>query len=111
MFINAAQAMPNGGTLKVETAKIKYEDLIQIKISDTGVGIPPENINKLFEPFFTTKKGTGTGLGLSISLSYIKNHNGNILVDSTVNLGTTFTIILPVRQKGKIFLAEEEVIS
>jgi len=111
MFINAAQSMAGGGELKAETAKIKFQELIQIQISDTGVGIPPENLKKIFDPFFTTKKSQGTGLGLSISLSYIKSHGGEISVRSEVGKGTTFSILLPVRQKGRALLKDEEVIS
>ena len=111
MFINAAQAMPKGGTLTVETSKVKFEEKIQINISDTGMGIPRENMNKIFNPFFTTKKSLGTGLGLSISQSYINNHNGSISVRSEENKGTTFSIILPIRQKGKILKSGEEIIT
>jgi PAS domain S-box-containing protein len=111
IFINAAQSMPEGGELKVETSKVKFQDRIQIQSSDTGIGIPPENLKKIFDPFFTTKKSQGTGLGLSISLSYIKNHEGDISVRSEAGKGTTFSILLPVRQKGRMSLKDEEVIS
>jgi two-component system NtrC family sensor kinase len=111
MLINAAQSMPQGGELKVETSKVKFKELIQIEIGDTGVGIPPDNLKKIFDPFFTTKKSQGTGLGLSISLSYIKNHSGDISVQSEVGKGTTFSIVLPIRQKGKILPRDEEVIA
>jgi signal transduction histidine kinase len=111
MFINAVQSMPAGGELRVETSKVKFEDLVQIDISDSGVGIPPENLKKIFDPFFTTKKSQGTGLGLSISLSYIKNHGGDISVRSEVGKGTTFTVVLPTRQKGRIQPKGEEVIA
>ncbi|OGF66877.1 MAG: hypothetical protein A2Y62_01380 [Candidatus Fischerbacteria bacterium RBG_13_37_8] len=103
--------MNNGGELKVITSKIKFEEFIQIDISDSGSGIPPENLKKLFDPFFTTKKSQGTGLGLSISLSYIKNHNGNITVKSQTGQGTNFTILLPIRQKGKTLFTDEEVVT
>jgi PAS domain S-box-containing protein len=111
MFINAAQSMAQGGRLRVETSKVKFQELVQIDISDTGAGIPPDILKKIFDPFFTTKKSLGTGLGLSISLSYIKNHSGEILVRSEVGKGTTFSIVLPVRQKGKVMPKGEEVIS
>jgi PAS domain S-box-containing protein len=111
IFINAAQSMPEGGELKVETSKVKFQDRIQIQSSDTGIGIPQENLKKIFDPFFTTKKSQGTGLGLSISLSYIKNHEGDISVRSEAGKGTTFSILLPVRQKGRMSLKDEEVIS
>lgn len=111
IFINAAQAMPEGGKLRVETSKVKFEDFIQIDIADTGEGISPENLKKIFDPFFTTKKSQGTGLGLSISLSYIKSHNGDIQVKSQPGQGTTFSIILPIRQKGRISGKAEEIIT
>jgi len=110
IFINSAQAMPGGGRLTVTTSKVKFEDYVQIEISDTGIGISPEDQNKIFDPFFTTKKSQGTGLGLSISLSYIKSHNGDIRVQSQPGAGTTITIILPISQKGRPTGKEEEVI-
>ncbi len=111
IIINAAQSMSDGGELKVQTSKVKFKDWIRIDIQDTGKGISPEEQNKIFNPFFTTKKSQGTGLGLSISLSYIKNHNGEITVQSEVGKGTTFSIFLPIRQKGKTFLLDKEMIS
>jgi PAS domain S-box-containing protein len=111
IFTNAAQSMAQGGLLKAATSKVKFQDRIQIQISDSGIGIPPENLKKIFDPFFTTKKSLGTGLGLSISLSYIKNHDGEISARSEVGKGTVFTILLPVRQKGRISPQDEEVIS
>jgi PAS domain S-box-containing protein len=111
MLINAAQSMPGGGDLTVETSKVKFKEEIQIDIRDTGMGILPENLIKIFDPFYTTKKSQGTGLGLSISLSYIKNHSGDIFCRSEVGKGTIFSIVLPVRQKGRIPLKDEEVIA
>jgi PAS domain S-box-containing protein len=111
ILINAAQSMAQGGELKVETSKVKFQDRIRIQISDTGIGIPPENLKKIFDPFFTTKKSLGTGLGLSITLSYIKNHDGEISVQSEVGKGTVLSILLPVRQKGRMFPQDEEIIS
>lgn len=102
IFINAAQAMPDGGKLTVVTRKVKFQELIEIEIMDTGTGIQAEHLKKAFEPFFTTKKGGGTGLGLSISYSYIKNHNGEITISSELNKGTRVTITLPIRQKAKV---------
>lgn len=72
------------------------EDSVEIEISDTGAGIPEENIGKLFDPFFTTKDvGKGTGLGLAISYGIIKEHKGTISVKSELNKGTTFRIKVP----------------
>jgi signal transduction histidine kinase len=94
LLSNAAQAIEGEGTIKVETSQ-DSENLFVI-ISDTGSGIPSDIVNKIFDPFFTTKDvGKGTGLGLSISYSIIKNHNGQINVESEVGKGTTFTLTLP----------------
>lgn len=98
IFINAAQAMPQGGSLQVTTMKVKFEETVEVTVRDSGVGIPQEYVKKVFDPFFTTKKGEGTGLGLSISYSYVKNHDGTITITSEVNKGTTVTIRLPIRQ-------------
>lgn len=75
------------------------QDSVQIKISDNGVGISSENINKIFDPFFTTKEvGEGTGLGLSICFGIVESHQGKIFVDSTLGKGSTFTVELPLAQ-------------
>ncbi|MFQ6104207.1 MAG: ATP-binding protein [Candidatus Glassbacteria bacterium] len=89
---NAKQAMPDGGEVTVSMAVEETE--ISVKISDTGVGINPENIEMLFEPFFTTK-AKGIGLGLSLSKRIIEEHKGRIEVESTEGEGTCFTIHLP----------------
>ena len=68
---------------------------VEINVTDTGCGIPPENLNKIFEPFFTTKGQRGTGLGLSVIWGIIDNHNGSISVESKVGVGTTFSVRLP----------------
>jgi PAS domain S-box-containing protein len=110
LFINAAQAMPQRGELTAETSKVKFQETVRIDITDTGVGIPPENLTKIFDPFFTTKKSQGTGLGLSISLSYVKSHSGDILVESRLGQGTRFSILLPIRQRGKAAAKDEDMI-
>jgi signal transduction histidine kinase len=73
-------------------------DSVEIRIVDTGSGIPPDVLPHVFEPFFTTKRGKGTGLGLSISQTYVRSHDGEIQIDSAPNCGTTVTITLPLRQ-------------
>ena len=93
LVLNAIQAMPNGGVLTVESRL--RSDAIEVKIEDTGVGIPEENRKKLFSPFFTTKKN-GTGLGLAITYRIIENHRGRIDVASEQGKGTTFTVKLPI---------------
>ena len=109
LFINAVDAMPNGGTIRVEVIPEKEKNSVQIKISDNGVGISEESISNIFEPFFTTKKdGQGVGLGLSVVYGIIKKHEGEIFVDSKISQGTTFTIILPTNlQKGKQEITEQ----
>ena len=75
---------------------------IKISVSDTGCGIPPENIEKIFDPFFTTKDvGKGTGIGLSVSYGIIERHGGSIHVHSTVGKGSTFTVWLPLEVNGE----------
>lgn len=92
---NARDAMPEGGTLTVKTNGGK--DNVQIQISDTGIGIREENLDKIFDAFFTTKDGArDAGLGLSVCYGFVKDHGGDIKVESKVGSGTTFTITLPV---------------
>lgn len=95
IVINAIQAMPNGGTLKINTKYNKASNIVQLEIMDTGEGIISENQDKIFEPFFTTKE-KGTGLGLAICSRIVENHKGIIEVNSTQNAGTMFIIKLPV---------------
>jgi two-component system NtrC family sensor kinase len=97
LFLNALEAMPQGGTLRIQTAHAGHR-WVTVAIEDSGVGIQPENIAHLFDPFYTTKP-RGTGLGLSISYDIVAQHGGEILVDSEPSKGTTFTIRLP-SQKG-----------
>jgi len=94
MISNARDAMPDGGTLTVKTGV--ENGMIRIDITDTGVGINPENLSKIFDAFFTTKDSVkGVGLGLSVCYGFIKDHGGDITVKSKLNVGTTFTITLP----------------
>jgi len=100
IIINAQQAMPEGGQLFISTRN--ENDSVGIEFKDTGCGIPEEYKDRIFEPFFTTKMDwKGTGLGLSICYDIIKNHNGNIEVDSRLGKGAVFTIILPVKNGDK----------
>ncbi len=99
IILNAAEAMDGQGKLTVETSS--DEEYVRIKFTDTGCGISEENMKKLFQPFFTTKEtGHGTGLGLSISYGVIRKHKGKINVSSEIGKGSTFTIVLPVREKN-----------
>jgi PAS domain S-box-containing protein len=95
LLVNAAQAIRERGVITIATGV--EGDWVWVAISDTGCGIPPHNMNRIFEPFFTTKPvGSGTGLGLSLSYSIINKHGGRIEVASTPEVGTTFTLRLPV---------------
>jgi two-component system NtrC family sensor kinase len=96
VILNAVQAMPEGGELRVATRICRgplFEG-VEIAFSDTGVGIPMEQIKKIFQPFFTTKE-EGTGLGLAITYGIVREHNGKIEVESAEGRGTTFRIFLP----------------
>jgi PAS domain S-box-containing protein len=101
LFLNAIQAMPNGGELKIEVSPVNpnssegpKQNFIKIVVSDTGKGIPSHLVDRIFDPFFTTKP-KGIGLGLSITYQIIKKHGGTIKVDSQWERGTSFVINLP----------------
>ncbi len=99
LIINAIEAMPQGGRLTVTTWWDESRNLIKASISDTGVGMHPEEQDRVFEFYYTTKED-GTGMGLPIALKIIKDHGGDIDLESRIGLGTTFTVILPVRGEG-----------
>ncbi|MBA2703429.1 MAG: response regulator [Blastocatellia bacterium] len=91
---NAIDAMPVGGQLRIVSSK--NGENVCVEVSDNGAGIPAENVAKIFEPFFTTKEvGKGTGLGLAVCYGILTEHGGSLDVQSTVSVGTTFTISLP----------------
>jgi PAS domain S-box-containing protein len=98
---NAVAAMPGGGTLRIET--LRSGDEVLVRISDTGIGIPEDIMDKIFEPYFTTKP-FGTGLGLTIVFKIVKEHFGDISVSSRIGEGTTVALALPVPQKEKILI-------
>jgi two-component system, NtrC family, sensor kinase len=99
LITNAAQAIEAHGEIVI-TTKVRDDEHVAIAISDTGCGIPEENIGKIRDPFFTTKEvGKGTGLGLSIVDEIIRSHNGQLFVESKVGQGSTFTVVLPIRQR------------
>ena len=121
IILNSIQAMPNGGELTVKTdvgeviklspsgaeteeeeEEAKPEPVIFVEITDTGMGIPDENLKKIFDPFFTTKEVGGTGMGLPITLRIIEDHHGSIRVKSQVGKGTTFLVTLPQTQEEKV---------
>ena len=121
VFVNAWQAMPDGGQLYINTENaildenfVKAYDVrpgkyIEIKITDTGIGMNEETAKRVFDPFFTTKeKGRGTGLGLASAYGIINNHDGIITAESTRGKGTTFKIYLPVSDKTVFEEGQEE---
>lgn len=94
LSLNACEAMADGGTLMIATSN--ENDRVLVEVTDTGVGIKQEHLDKIFEPFFTTKAvGKGTGLGLSVSYGIVQQHGGTLDVESVPRKGTTFIISLP----------------
>ena len=101
LILNARQAMPQGGRLRLDVKENSAEGLAEIRLADTGCGIPKEKLRDIFQPFYTTKSPDeqghgGTGLGLSICRQIIEQHNGRIRVESLVGRGSVFTIKLPL---------------
>jgi signal transduction histidine kinase len=102
LIINARQAMPRGGRLRVEVRENVKVGMVELIVADSGVGIPPERLRLIFEPFYTTKEPDadghgGTGLGLSVCRQIIEQHQGRIRVESLVGKGATFTVKLPIQ--------------
>ncbi len=102
LIINARQAMPRGGKLRIDVRSNHETRMAEIRIVDHGCGIPPEKLRLIFEPFYTTKKPDeqghgGTGLGLSVCRQIIEQHHGRIRVESLVGKGSAFTIKLPLQ--------------
>jgi signal transduction histidine kinase len=108
LCINARDAMPDGGQLLIETANSHLEDTVaaetdlapgdyvEVRVSDTGVGMSPEIMARVFEPFFTTKPlGQGTGLGLSMTYGFVRQTGGQVRIHSIVDVGTTMQLYLP----------------
>ncbi len=107
LMLNAQHAMDKGGVLTVKT-RDAGDGFVEIIVSDTGHGIKKEHLDKIFEPFFTTKPaGKGTGLGLSVSYGIVRDHRGELKVESEVGVGTTFTVRLPTKK----YLQEKGLIS
>ena len=102
LIMNAKHAVGKTGTIKVVTGLNKSAKQFYIQVTDTGYGIEKKNLSRIFDPFFTTKpSGEGTGLGLSVSYGIIKNHSGEILVESKRGKGSTFTVVLPVNSQHR----------
>ena len=103
LFINAIQAMLDGGLLQVRAHLSPDGGWMVIDVTDTGVGIEPEHLSRIFDPFYTTKQvGRGTGLGLSVTYGIVEKHGGHIEVSSRKGEGSTFTVTLPVYQEALI---------
>jgi len=101
IILNAAEALNGEGELTVATRMVPDGESIEIKFTDTGCGIPKENLEKIFDPFFTTKEvGRGTGLGLAVSYGIVARHKGTIDVKSEQGKGTTFIVKLPLKTEG-----------
>lgn len=105
LIINARQAMPHGGRLRIDVRENRTSGMAEVRIADSGVGIAPDQLRQIFEPFFTTKQPDehghgGTGLGLSVCRQIIEQHHGRIRVESVLGKGSTFTIKLPLRGLG-----------
>ena len=99
LFLNAINAMPNGGSMGITVELLGSE--VRIQVTDSGCGISPREIGKIFDPFYTTSMvGQGTGLGLSLCYSIVKQHKGTITVESVEGRGSVFTILLPAGLEG-----------
>jgi PAS domain S-box-containing protein len=120
LIVNARDAMPNGGSLKIMTGNVTLSEkdsassdlppgqYVSTTVQDTGTGMTPEIVSRVFEPFFTTKEiGKGTGLGLSQVYGFVTQSGGHIKVDSTPGQGTKVTMLLPAQETG-IAMSEEE---
>jgi two-component system cell cycle sensor histidine kinase/response regulator CckA len=123
LSLNARDAMPQGGTLSIDVENVVLDEMyaqsnpeakpgyyVLLRVADTGVGIPQENLKTIFEPFFTTKEiGKGTGLGLTSVLQIARNHGGFVSVYSEPNRGTSFTVYLPADPSQSMIEVEESV--
>jgi signal transduction histidine kinase len=97
LVFNAIEAMPEGGTLSIRFELDEVEGKAVVNIMDTGIGIPESEMDHIFDPFFTTKQeGEGTGMGLSIVHGIVRNHGGNVHVNSQEGAGTNFAVVFPV---------------
>ncbi len=101
LFVNAVEAMPGGGKIRVEANASSPDGDLRIQVIDTGLGIAAEDLSHVFEPFYTTKKnGRGVGLGLSVVYGIVERHGGSITVDSVLGMGTIFTMKFALSQSS-----------
>ncbi len=111
LIINAVDAMEGKGTLTLRTTQHPQEKKVILEVSDTGMGIPSENLPQIFEPFFTTKEvGKGTGLGLSTVYGIVRDHGGTIDVRSTLGKGTTFVLTFPAADPRSLEESSDEAL-
>ncbi len=104
LIINAFDAMESRGTLTLKTCRLAEKGKAYLEVTDTGGGIPPENLSKIFDPFFTTKEiGKGTGLGLSMAYGIMEENQGKISIEKTGPEGTTIRLELPEEKVSKKF--------
>ena len=109
LAINARDAMPSGGTLRLSSRQQTGGELVSIEVSDTGQGMDPDIRERVFEPFFTTKTESGSGLGLSIVYGFIKQSGGEIQLESTPGVGTSFILHLPTHEREPIPEGEADI--
>ena len=100
LFLNAIQAMPNGGTLSIES-NVRSLTYICVEVCDTGRGVPEDKLDKIFDPFFTSKE-EGAGMGLAVAYRIVKEHGGEINVDSEIGKGTEFRVWLPIKPERSV---------
>jgi CheY-like chemotaxis protein len=115
LCVNARDAMPQGGVLTIAVDNVRFDEslvsmtpgakvgpYVQLSVTDTGTGIPPDVVDKIFDPFFTTKEpGKGTGLGLSTVIGIVKSHGGFVSVLTKMGVGTTFQVYFPAMPEGQ----------
>jgi signal transduction histidine kinase len=110
LLVNASEAMPRGGSLKITTERVLIEPAVRLRVSDSGPGIGADVLPHIFEPFYTTKEEQqSTGLGLAVAKSILDQHGGTIKVHSKEGRGAEFVVTLPVEQAGQ--MAEPAVIT
>jgi signal transduction histidine kinase len=98
LVVNAEHAMLRAPERRLRLRTCRRDDSIVLEVADTGEGMSPDIRRRIFEPFFTTKpEGTGTGLGLSVSYGIVRAHGGELSVESTPGVGSTFRVVLPLR--------------
>lgn len=119
LVLNADQAMPDAGMVRIWAVNVVVEPsaglplepgrYLEIGVADQGVGIPEEHLPRIFDPYFTTKEG-GSGLGLATAYAIVKNHEGHVVVDSRVGVGSTFRVYLPASSSGPVGGREEQAL-